>query len=1025
MPKEIIYSKYKEIQKNVLAIFFAIVVCVFYYKPALAQTEQVINLNTKNGLPSNLVYGMITDRNGYLWICTDKGVVRYNGYECKLFNLSNGLPTEDIWELLEDKKGRIWISSISDEIGYIYKNKYHKAYLKNVKESLYPKHIRLLGDGIIFESGNLKNFGIFYEKNDTINSIYASDIYLKNGTSINTIINDSAFVIINELGIPIGIFNDTIYTIEKNELKGRMECNPLSILDSNISIKYQDVISTIIGNNIVSYYPNNNNKEIYLTNINNGQFKTDTLKIPETEFIRYLYPEKKNISNNILYIITNRNILKCALNNSIKIIEKFDINDFVTTQDNGLMISTVHKNPISGYCIGTTTTGVWLKQTGGFKSIKKRDYSLENYKSVGNHFDTISFWWNKSLLSLAVISNKTFKTYKINNLKNIKFISHYSNDTFFVGSENPWIFIANSGKIVPLIMIDYGSSFLSAIVNKDNLMFTTAFGYYSIKITNNKFTRTTHDIDRYNGIIYDSIRKSVIVYNRTKIATFNSKVKSILNKEKLYAIGIKSLENLQLDQTNGNLFLKGYDNVVMYDPIADTGIVLFNNLRFKDEANVLLHGNKLIITWKYGVLFSVILGKMKVSEPLLYLNSYSNKYKTVYGSSIVGENLLLNTDNGLLEIDIPNTDDILANRKSILHDYHLIVNYDDSVRNVSENDTIVINQMSRKLVLDFIFSHRSGSLQYFCTFNQSSQFIELNANEINIPESFVPDNYYKLYFYVVDNSWKSNVIELNVYIKPYWWQTKIVKRFIWIGAIILAIAIIIISILITRRLVLRATEKKQLQMEMELKSIYAQINPHFIFNSLNSALLLVTKNRMDEAYNHISKFSRLLRSYLKSSRNKMISIEEEVENLQNYMELQQTRFKDKFLFEIIIGNNIDQTSVKIPSLLLQPFVENAINHGITPKGQKGFLRIEFNQKKEEKKITCTIDDDGIGRKKSEADKSSDDYKKESYGNMMIKDLISIFNRYEGMSIDIKYTDKEIPLSGTIVTITIKHPQYEQ
>jgi len=190
-------------------------------------------------------------------------------------------------------------------------------------------------------------------------------------------------------------------------------------------------------------------------------------------------------------------------------------------------------------------------------------------------------------------------------------------------------------------------------------------------------------------------------------------------------------------------------------------------------------------------------------------------------------------------------------------------------------------------------------------------------------------------------------------------------------------------------------------------------------------LLLVTKNKMDEAYNHISKFSRLLRSYLKSSRNKLITVGEEVENLRNYLELQQTRFKDKFSFDIIVGNNIDEASVKIPSLLLQPFVENAINHGITRKAQKGFIRIEFILIKEEKKIICTIEDDGIGRKQAEADKLPDEHKKESYGNLMIKDLISIFSRYEGMNIDIKYTDKVEPLSGTIVTITIKYPRNEQ
>ncbi len=219
---------------------------------------------------------------------------------------------------------------------------------------------------------------------------------------------------------------------------------------------------------------------------------------------------------------------------------------------------------------------------------------------------------------------------------------------------------------------------------------------------------------------------------------------------------------------------------------------------------------------------------------------------------------------------------------------------------------------------------------------------------------------------------------------------------------------------------LNASMKRNLRMEMELKAIYSQINPHFIFNSLNSALLLVSKNRMDEAYTHISKFSKLLRSYIKSSRNKFITAEEEIINLQNYIELQQIRFKDRFSYEIDTAH-LTNRSVKIPSLLLQPFVENAIEHGLLNNIEKGHLLVKFNMT-DDTTLVCIIDDNGIGREESKKISGQNVSKEESYGNLLVKDLVNIFNKYESVHVEISYIDKLPPLTGTAVSITIKYPE---
>ncbi len=208
-------------------------------------------------------------------------------------------------------------------------------------------------------------------------------------------------------------------------------------------------------------------------------------------------------------------------------------------------------------------------------------------------------------------------------------------------------------------------------------------------------------------------------------------------------------------------------------------------------------------------------------------------------------------------------------------------------------------------------------------------------------------------------------------------------------------------------------------MELELKSLYAQINPHFIFNTLNSALFMVRKNKMVEADIHISKFSKLLRSYLDSSRNKLITIQEEVINLKNYIELQQVRFSDIFEYNIQVDDTIDAAQVRIPSLLVQPFVENAINHGLLHRTEKGCLDIRFKQGNTTNSIICTITDDGVGRNKAK-EMEAGEHKTKSYGDELIKDLVRIFKTYENMNIEIKYTDITEPRSGTIVEISINN-----
>lgn len=149
--------------------------------------------------------------------------------------------------------------------------------------------------------------------------------------------------------------------------------------------------------------------------------------------------------------------------------------------------------------------------------------------------------------------------------------------------------------------------------------------------------------------------------------------------------------------------------------------------------------------------------------------------------------------------------------------------------------------------------------------------------------------------------------------------------------------------------------------EYEQKALHLQMNPHFVFNCLGSISSFIVQNGTDSAIKYLSKFSKLMRLTLEYSKESLIPIDSEIEGLQNYLELEQLRFNRMFEFTITKDPDIED-DMAIPPLLLQPFVENAIIHGIIPKKEKGTIMVDFRLVNN--KLVCTVTDDGIGFSKS-------------------------------------------------------------
>jgi sensor histidine kinase YesM len=200
---------------------------------------------------------------------------------------------------------------------------------------------------------------------------------------------------------------------------------------------------------------------------------------------------------------------------------------------------------------------------------------------------------------------------------------------------------------------------------------------------------------------------------------------------------------------------------------------------------------------------------------------------------------------------------------------------------------------------------------------------------------------------------------------------------------------------------LKADYEKEITL-LHLQSLRNQMNPHFIFNALNSIKVYLIENDKENAVTYLNKFAKLIRMVLESSRMFSISLGEELDIAKLYVSLESIRFEDKIDFELNIGEDIDLLTYKLPPLILQPFLENAIWHGLTTK--KGEKRIVIRVFKKEDNLVVSIKDNGIGRKKSREMLSNKTIKKQSLGIKLISERIRYFNENEKVAYNFEILD---------------------
>jgi hypothetical protein len=219
---------------------------------------------------------------------------------------------------------------------------------------------------------------------------------------------------------------------------------------------------------------------------------------------------------------------------------------------------------------------------------------------------------------------------------------------------------------------------------------------------------------------------------------------------------------------------------------------------------------------------------------------------------------------------------------------------------------------------------------------------------------------------VGNEDWRKEEAKMIVTKTPPFWQT------LWFWGIVVASLSLIVYVIVKWRVsAARKQEQQKVEhekelMELEAKALRAQMNPHFIYNCMNSIKSLIQNDEKVKSVDYLATFSKLIRTLFQNSDKRQISLYEEIETCKYYLELEGMRLPGRLNYQFNIDSNIDLKSVMVPALIIQPFIENAIWHGIAPKEKGG--NVSISVKKDTDTIICEIDDDGIGRALSQQNK---------------------------------------------------------
>ncbi|AZI27491.1 diguanylate cyclase [Pedobacter sp. G11] len=975
------------------SLFIAFLFAIFYctdIQSVQAQMTYLPHYTSKNGLASNNCYFILQDQKGFIWIATDNGISRFDGTNFQNFTIEDGLPDTQILQMKEDQFGRIWFFALNGQLSYLQDGKFYNrensellkklSFNTVIVSFLMDKQGRIwLGTNsnliVCWDGKRIKKYVSPNPEDKFINAFIHEDeqgnIFSYSDLSVQKF-NGKTFSIIKSDVQPLSYMTAT-NTANKSLLyldkSGLQELTGGKI--NNIIPIPQNLIKNMSG----YFYYDNLAKEVWIANAN-GSFALDK----NGKTVQYLQdiPVNQVIKDNNqnMWFATNAGIYMLPnINNRLSIIDA----------ESGLssnVIKSITKDGKNRLWLGTDDAVIDVLTINNYQVNEIGLDDFKKYKTIKQiNFDSR----NQSIYFSSDYGMGVFKNI-YNSINEVNYLKETNNSMFVI---KHFSLDEKSNRLA--LALSSGVVFLSDRLN-------------TLEFNSLKYREKQDFIkDRSYHVFYD--RNGTLWFsNINGLSQFaNGKLIKHFEKHPLLTKRINDIQQL----ADGTLILAtdGY------------GLLFYKNNQIAKQ-----------ITQKDGLTNNICTKIfVKNNEIWVLTNKGVNKIadypaKPSVANFDYGKDLLSDDINSLFIDD--STAYFATNKGLILFKY----NNKNIIRNlpkvyvtsiIKDNERLPVNQKNFTFetgnnTILFTFSavdFTTSDITYRYRLSENSAWVETRTRRLDFSSLQSGDYIFEVSAKSQNGNWGPSA-KIAFSITKHFWQS------LWfLSILILLVAYIFykVAVYITRKQ--KDKEQEQLLLKnkvlmLEQQALQAMMNPHFVFNVMNSIQHYINTQNTASANRVLTGFARLIRKNLEICTKSYITLEEELEYLSLYLKLEKNRFGEKLKYAFTVDEEIDREETLIPSMLLQPYVENAIWHGIMPKETGGEIQINIKIKDNDY-LNIEIIDDGIGIENSLKNKSGTHVSK---GMQLTRERLNLLGQIAAKPIHL--TVKQMTTNGTIVSIAI-------
>lgn len=959
---------------NTLWLFFINLFFSFFLQ---AQAPYFQKIGADQGLPTSTVYDLFSSKEGHLYLGVETGLARFNGTNFNLYPIV-GNRSRSVNAIQQSEDGTIWCMNFTNQLFYLDKDTLRAAIKINKA---------------VDQSGPLRDFVL---DNKGIYFLTEKQLFLqrKNGVIVKVLdiddtISNNSFIEVIKCSDGLGLY------VLDGKFSYRLNQNH-EIIERKLLKKGQN--TGIIFNGELVTAPKANLKALRI-----GQ---NTPSFKKNGFDSYL--NHLAVIDDELWLCTNSGLM--PLNNENNTFDKLF---FENTR-----VTDIVKDFEGGYWVSSVDRGLFYIPNKNLNQIRFSDYNV--YRVCKGPKNSFFIGTGNGEICHFSADGSLINQLKTNYISEVEFMLFDSDENRLITSHGLFS-LSNNYNYLPIrigksIAKDNKGNFLlntynQAIILNNNLRDEpnipynergeVAFGSYSnykipfLALYKNRSNSGYFDVQSNSFYIgtYDALRK--INYNgEEKVISFEGSNIIVLSITKS-----KKGDYILCTQKNGLLRMQNDKVEQLYD--TKNG----------------LNSNTCIKTIEKEHLLFVLtdLGLNMINTQTNRITNISAnlslKNINIFDFTIISKKLFLATDIGLLHIGIPeeslpifpklNNLSLFRAKEAIPLIETQFAHHDNNLRFIAD---AVHFQNNGQYTFEYRLTGLDEDWQEQSSKNNTFSFLSIPSGEYTFELKMKINEVY------------SEMYSKSFIIKSPYWQTP------WFFILAFGLTIFL-SFLFFRRVLLQQRKKqliKQRLLQSQMVSLRSQMNPHFLFNIVNSVQGLIYANKKTEASNLLGKMSMLMRRVLEVSDKPKISIHKELDILKNYVELEAARFEEDFKYSIKTNIPIEDQETLIPSLIIQPFIENAIKHGLMHKTGPKTLMIELNKKGDEW-IEIIIEDNGIGREASQRINAKR-VNHQSFASEAIESRITLINKANGENnITLKtedLVDENKQAKGTRITIKI-------